>query len=221
VISTEKANRGRPRDAKLRVSIEAAGLPKEKMHETSRRTVEGFTLTELLIVVTLIGLLAAIAAPYVDIGRYRSESAMQTVGTTLLAAQRLAVTRQHDVVVSFDAANSIIRVHQDANNNNVVDPGEIERFYSLGEQIAFGRAGVAQLPFGPGPITFTELRGGLPIVTFHRDGSASEAGGGYLYSQNPGRRGLADHSVRAFQIERATGRTSWYRFTASGWTRGF
>jgi prepilin-type N-terminal cleavage/methylation domain-containing protein len=179
----------------------------------------GVTLVELLIVVTIIGIVAGIAIPKIDLTRYRVDGAMQSAGMTLLGAQRLAATRQFDVIVGFDQANNAIRVHQDANNNGVVDGGEPVTQRALGDLVVFGRAGAAAHAVGAAAVTFTQMRNGLPSVTFHRNGSASEYGGIYLTSRRAVLAGLATDS-RLLEVERSTGRTSWYRYN-NGWIRGF
>src|SRR5256886_4136970 len=105
---------------------------------------------------------------------------MQSAGTTLLVAQRLAVTRQHNIIVAFDTVAEALRILDDANNNAKADPGEHLRVVPLSEHVVFGQGGAPPLGTWAGPISFTKTFGTLPAVTFHRDGSASEAGAVYL-----------------------------------------
>jgi prepilin-type N-terminal cleavage/methylation domain-containing protein len=189
-----------------------------RARSTSRRwSREGFTLLEILIVVSIVGIMTVIALPNLDYTRYRVESAVQGLGASLLAAQRTAVTQQHDVVVLFDAGNHSVRVHQDLNDNRTVDAGELLRSISLGDQIVLGRGDAA--PFaavGPGPVTFTKRVSGLPMVSFHRNGAASEYGGVYLTSTRALQGGHAS-DARLLVIERATGRVTRYRYTGTSW----
>ncbi len=184
-------------------------------------TTRGFTLLEMLIVVTLIGIVVALVAPRIDLTRYRIETAMQSTGMTLLSAQRYAVTRQHDVIVVFDVAAASLRVHFDADNNGAVGGQERVRNYPLGEHVIFGRAGAPPHPTGPEVITFRQRRGGLPAVTFHRNGSASEFGGLYITSRRAQLGGANPEDTRFLRIERATGRTSWFRYRPPSWVLGF
>ncbi len=179
----------------------------------------GVTLVELLIVVTIIGIVASIAIPKIDLTRYRVDGAMQSTGMVLLGAQRLAATRQFDVIVGFDQATNTVRVHQDANNNGVIDGGEAATRRDLGDLVVLGRAGAPAHAVGAAAVTFAQVRDGLPSVTFHRNGSASEYGGVYLTSRRAVLTGLAT-DTRLLEVERSTGRTSWYRYN-NGWIRGF
>jgi hypothetical protein len=169
----------------------------------------------------VLGLIVTMAAPKIDITKYRLESGMQGVGMTLLAAERQAITQQHDIILTFDVPNGVIHIVDDANNNGVKDPGERRRGVSLGEGVVFGRASAPPRPMGPGPVTFTKLIDGLPAVVFRRDGSASQAGGFYLTSTRAVTSGAHVEDSRAVEMERATGRATWYRYGPPTWRRAF
>ncbi|MFQ5704808.1 MAG: prepilin-type N-terminal cleavage/methylation domain-containing protein [Gemmatimonadales bacterium] len=181
----------------------------------------GFTLVELVVVVVIIGVVAAFAMPRIDYTRFRIDTGMRGVGTALLQAQRRAVSTQHDVIVVFDTTNRVLRVIEDANNNGKEDTNERTRGLSVGEGVVFGRGGAPQHAIGPGQVTFKKKVGGLPALIFHRNGSASERGGLYLTSSRAV--GNSNHmkDSRVIEIERSTGRVSWYRYIESQWKRGF
>ena len=187
----------------------------------SARQAGGFTIIEMAIVVVIIGLMAAIALPRIDLQKFQVDSAMQGLGTTLVAAQREAVSRQYDVIVMFDAGNNALRIHEDANIDGVVNGAERVRGVDLGEGIGFGLAGAPARTMGPGPVVFTQLRSGLPAVTFHRNGSASEAGGFYITSLRAINSGTRPQDARAIELERATGRVTWYKYVPPAWKRWF
>jgi prepilin-type N-terminal cleavage/methylation domain-containing protein len=183
----------------------------------------GFTLAEMLVVLGLIGLLVAIVAPKVDFQHYQIDGGMQAVATALMAAQREAVGKQHDVAVMFDQGNAALRILYDANNNGFIDVSERVRVLQLDSHVRFGRASASALPqIGASAVTFTHLTGGFPSVVFHRNGAASQSGGLYLTSV----RALSGNSAyqrdtRALELFRATGRPEWYRYDGTNWTRGF
>lgn len=181
----------------------------------------GFTLMELLIVMALIGLIVAMAAPKIDFVKFRVDSAMQGIGTMLLAVERQAITQQHDIIIRFDVANNALRIHEDRNNNGLQDLGERVRAVPLGEAIVFGRGAATARPMGPGPITFTRVINGMKALVFHRDGSASEAAGFYLTSARAAAGTTRAKDARAIEIEAATGRAGWYKYNGTTWVRAF
>ena len=184
----------------------------------------GFTFVEMLIVVIILGMVAAFVAPKIDLTRFQVESSMQWIGLTLLAVERPAITQQHNIIVQFDQTKQSLRIHEDRNNDGLVGAGERVRAVSLGEAVVFGRGGATAMFIGPGPITFTKTVGGLPAVIFRRDGSASEAAGIYLTSTRAARySGGYLQDSRAILLDRATGRASWYRYNNSNstWVKGF
>src|SRR5262245_11275020 len=81
----------------------------------------GFTVLELMVVVTIVSVLMAIALPRVDFGRYKADGRVQIVRKALQQAQRSSLVRQHDVIVSFDTAGSRMRVALDANNDGAIE----------------------------------------------------------------------------------------------------
>lgn len=182
----------------------------------------GFTIVEIVIVLTIIGLLTAIVAPRIDLERYQVNTAMEGVGATLLMAQRLAVTKQHDVVVSFDLPNAAILIHEDADNDGAVDDDERQRREPLGDKVIFGRAGAPAHRIGDEVVTFDQVHEGRPAMTFHRNGSASQAGGFYLTARRAANaNGELPSYARAVEVVRATGRVSWHRYVNDSWQRGF
>ncbi len=182
-----------------------------------RRT--GMTLAELLIVIVIVGLLTALAFPAIDSLRSQSESAMLSLGTTLQAAQRESVARQHDVIVTFSGTGNQLQLIFDANNNGVQDDAERVRGIALDPMIVFGRGGAPARAFGTAAIN---LVGGGETLIFHRNGSTSASGGIYLTTT----RGATGEEkrikdTRALEIVRATGRIEWFRYNGSDWVRGF
>lgn len=203
--------------------------------ERARLGREGYSLIEILTVLTMVGILASIAYPRLDLTSYRMGAATQALQSTLLSAQRLAVMKQHDVVVSFDAANQRVRVHLDGGapsdathagvNNGSIDSGETVTYYPLEGDAGFGMGGATA--FAESGITYgdalsiSRMQDGMPAVTFHRNGSVSERGAIYLTSRRALQGSGHAADTRLIVIERSTGRPSTYSFDASTWRREF
>lgn len=195
------------------------------VYRTSHRTGEpppgaavapsGFSLAEMLFVVVIIGILASMVTPLFAPGRWRADSAVQELAMSLNAAQRLAVLRQHDVVVTFDVAGGVIRIHRDVNNDGIRDTGEDFRVQELPETMGFGGDGAPSLAQGTGPVSFA-AGGTDPTLTFHRNGSASASGVIYVRPLL-GSLSLDPEAVRALTVERATGEVRCYSYRTGSW----
>ena len=189
--------------------------------EPKRRRGRGFSTLELMLVICIMGMMAGIALTKIDLAKMEANSAVQVLSTSMVAAQREAITKQHDLILTFDLAQLTVRMVWDANSNGAIDLGERVRAIPLDGRIGFGLGGAAARGFGANPINFDRNIGGRPALIFHRNGSASGIGGFYLTSN----RALADSTymtdTRAVEIVRATGRTEWFRYTGTAWKRGF
>jgi prepilin-type N-terminal cleavage/methylation domain-containing protein len=186
-------------------------------HSRSR----GFTLIEMLMTLVVVAIVLTFVRGKIDLAKFSVDAAMQNVGTLLQTSQRLAVTRQHNIIVAFDVANEAIRVVDDTNNNGVADAGEHVRKVPLNDLIVFGLGGATPMSGVSGPISYVKTFAGLPCVTFHRDGSASEAGGIYITSLRAARGTGYPGDTRLIQTARASARVSWYRASPPNWVRGF
>jgi prepilin-type N-terminal cleavage/methylation domain-containing protein len=169
----------------------------------------GITLTEMLIVVTMIGILAAITGSRLDWTRYRADSAARGLSAQLTAAQRTAVSLQNDVRISVPSSDRL-RIHEDVNNNGVEDSGERITHHVLDDGFRLGQFAMAPLPVPADPTELTSF-------VFRRDGTSSR--GGSLYVSSP-RDDPTCKWCRAVSIARATGRAVSYSHARGTWTRG-
>ncbi len=184
-----------------------------------KATTRGFTLIETLIVVVIVGIIAAIAMPRIQVSRYQANAGARAVTGTLSYAQRMAISQQANINVSFDAARRGMRVHEDRDNDLLMDAGERVTFTPLAEGMTFGRGAAAARAFGGANIQLTRTQAGLPVLIFRRDGTASEEGGMYITTIQ----GLAAGrvtDVRAVDFTRATGRATWFSYATGAWKRG-
>lgn len=186
------------------------------------RTRPGFTLLELLIVMSIAAAVAMFALPSIDIASMRVNGSARQAGMTLLGAQRLAVLRQHNVVVALDSVNRRLRTHEDRNNDGLVTDGEMVNFTQLEEGVRFGRGSAPAVgTIGAAAITFVKKQDGMPAVTFTRGGSAGENGGFYITSTRGSASARYASDSRAFEVNRGTGRTVMHTYSSNGWRRSF
>jgi prepilin-type N-terminal cleavage/methylation domain-containing protein len=176
-----------------------------------RRPPSGFSLVELLIVLAMIGILAAIAVPRFDLSGRRADAAAYQVRALLQRAQRTALTGQHDVLVGIDTAQQRIAIFEDRNNNRTLDAGERLSWSSLEPPARFAipLAGLDAKARKSAVVNASTLRAGITIpgIVFRRDGSASAEVEIYL-SAGSGTR----QEWRALRVERAIGRADAFRW---------
>lgn len=168
----------------------------------------GVTLMELLIVITMIGILSAVAMTRLDWKRYQADAAGRGAMAELATAQRLALSLQSNMVVSF-VDSTRMQILEDANNDGSASSNERIRYVVLDNHFYFGRGGAPDVPAPEDPNEFTTL-------TFHRDGSADKSA--TLYLHGPGLDPTCKH-CRAVAINRATGRVVWYTYASGSWKR--
>jgi prepilin-type N-terminal cleavage/methylation domain-containing protein len=177
----------------------------------------GFTLVELMIVLVLLGTITLFAYPRVNFTQFQVDAAARGVRMTLQNAQRLAVTRQYNIVVGFDVAKGKLRVLEDNNENGAIDSGERVTWFTLedGTHFALPPAGINGTANSSVVGAGLQTLGGLPSIVFRRDGAASTDLEAYLTSK---RAKPAD--CRGVTVVQSTGRTDWYKYIGSQWKAG-
>jgi prepilin-type N-terminal cleavage/methylation domain-containing protein len=168
----------------------------------------GVTLIELLLAITIIGILSAVAITRLDWTRYRADAAGRGVMAELATAQRLALSLQSNIVITFPDSTRM-KILEDANNDGVAGAGERVRYVSLDNNFYFGKASAPSVPAPENATTIT-------TITFQRDGSANLSG--TLYVHGPGSDPNCKH-CSAVSVARATGRVVWYSYASGAWTR--
>ena len=178
----------------------------------------GVTLVEMMIVVVLLSLVSALALPKLNLAQFRTDNSVRAVRAALQSAQRLAITRQYDVIVSFDVVNQRIRTVEDLNNNYKVDAGERVTWTPLDDGVSFAlpTQGTVTGVAAGGSVVGTNVMtiDGMPSVVFLRSGSANTNVEVYLTSS-----GKEGPEWRAVQVTQSTGRTVWYRWLVTQWTK--
>ncbi len=180
-----------------------------------RQARAGFTLVEVLYVAVILGIMAGIAFPMLNVDRFRVNTAVVEIATELMAAQRAAILRGHDVIVAINQPQGRLRVHVDADNDGRITSGENWKVVDLQEGVTFGLGGATKLSDANPPITFTQKQGTLPAITFHRNGSASEMG--FIYITGAGGGGTGGENSRAVEVIRSTARVKCWSYQTGSW----
>ncbi|HEX6790107.1 MAG TPA: GspH/FimT family pseudopilin [Candidatus Krumholzibacteria bacterium] len=133
-----------------------------KTWQPARLSVRGFTLTELMIVVTIMGLLLAVSSPALSrfASNWRLNGAASTMAMSLRAARSAAVNKNINVVFFFDQDAGEYFFLEDTNGNGVADGGERE-------------TGVQQLPPG---VIIKDFDVPQSSITFSSKGSTADGG---------------------------------------------
>jgi len=185
-------------------------------HRSIKRPRAGFSMVEIIIVLVMMAVIAAMAIPKLNLSQFRADAAAQQVRSVFQTAQRTSLTRQFDVIVSVDTAQFGLRIAEDLNNDGTIQVSEWKFWRPTGEGNKF-----AIPPKGLNASTVTssvigaqlKIVDGMKSVIFHRDGSTSTDAEIYVQSEYKGRT-----DYRAISVTRATGRTELYRLSGTGST---
>lgn len=177
-----------------------------------RRPRVGFSLVEILTVLIIIGVVVAFTMPRLKLSGNRVEAIAQQVRSVFQTAQRTSITRQFDVIISFDTVRSELRIGEDKDNSGTIDANEIRIWRPTGQN----EGNIFAIPprrldgtVGTAAIVGSSLKSlnGFPSITFHRDGSASSDAEVYMSNAS---RGV--YQYRLVTLTRSTGRTDMYRY---------
>lgn len=99
-----------------------------KTWQRARREVRGFTLTELMIVITIMGVMMAVSTPALSryYSNWRLNGAASQMAMSMRAARSTAVNKDIDTVFLFDKDGGQYHILEDTNGNGDPDAGERE-----------------------------------------------------------------------------------------------
>jgi hypothetical protein len=189
-------------------------------------------MVELITVLFLAAVITALAAPQVDLTRFRSDAIARQVAGQFATAQRSALQRQHDVAVGVDETTGRLLMTEDENNSGTRDASERESWLALDRSAKFGSppmalddAGAAAAGGGGGGGGAMSSGGmsssrsytvsGLPSIIFRRNGAPSADFVVYVTSAI----GKAS-AWRAVRVVKGTGTVEMWRFNGTAWVRG-
>jgi len=73
--------------------------------KNSLRRVTGFTLTELVVVIVIAGILSAVVYNKVDVNSFKAEGSTDEVKAALRYAQKLAIAQRRNVYITASSTN--------------------------------------------------------------------------------------------------------------------
>ncbi len=175
----------------------------------------GFSMIEMLTTLIIMGIVAAMAVPKLDLSHMKSDAALRQVTTFFVQAQRTALTKQYNVIVSIDVPGNRLRFIEDRNNSSAFDAGDRMYWMALEPGTKFAPTPVTIDGMG-GTVTFVRPKtiDSYPSVIFRRNGAAS-SDGVMFFTSKPTDLG----SLRAIAITQSTGRADPYKYTGSSWVR--
>lgn len=176
-----------------------------------------FTLVEILLVMTLIGLVAGWAITRVTNSGYRMDSNIRMLQNLLIGAQQTAIQRNITVQVMFDASNARVRILLDADNDGTASASETVTYRALDAarfltpDVSIDGAPEFYLT-GPGVIeTGNPLQRAIRIAP-----NGALSGDVVLYLGSAANR---SRDMRALAVTGATARTAFWSYATGAWRR--
>lgn len=184
---------------------------------------DGFTLMELMVVVAIIGIAAAVAIPTLmsELPKFRVNGAVRNLASDMQWAKMKAVAENNDFIIIFNSGDNSYTIYDDNDSDGDVTPTDAAdiavKTNTLADGIKFGRAldGVNRTSCGG-----TIATDGLHVtasnrLTFQPNGLPSTTGSVYLIpSQDDENNAQRTDRWRAVSIS-LTGRIKGWKYDLS------
>ena len=125
--------------------------PRPPGRPAGRRGPAGFTFIELVIVITIVGILAVAAAPaWMDVARNNLDVSKRRLITDLSYAREVAIQKHDPVMAKFDVAAGSYTIYRRSTGASLADPSDLARTlnFSFSGQDNSGGVALASVSIG-------------------------------------------------------------------------
>ncbi len=175
---------------------------------------KGFTLIEMIITMAIIGIVSAIAIPNFSKWKEKHEidGQAQKIYFDLMLARTAAVKSNNDVRVTFNLVANTYTIHEDNNNDGVVDAGENFKNAILENNVQFAyNVGISDTDNNA--VTSAVSFGGTQVVVFDSRGQANSSGSVLLLHLSD--IGISNDRARLISVLEATGAVDYWKYSAA------
>ena len=182
-----------------------------------RKTEYGFTLTEMMVVIFIGGVLTAIAIPaFMNWApKYRTNGAARQVFSEMMAARAKAISESKNYIITFDTGNNSYEIYRDDNGDATPDTEELVKTVNIPNNypgIGYGHIDSTS-PSGDAINSDVTFNGSPRRVTFKSSGLVNKVGAIYLKPTDETSRKDRQRCITVA----LTGRVRLYKHNGSGW----